>query len=91
MPRTKKSESESIASAEPNKRRTAAPKTTAVNHKHTIKKTLEPVAAPARTIGQEQIARLAYSYWESRGSQGGSPQEDWFQAEQELRSREIPD
>ncbi len=91
MPRTKKSESETIASAESTKKRTAAPKPTAVNHKHTIKKTLTPVAAPARIIGQEEIALLAYSYWEARGSQGGSPQEDWFQAEQELKSRQIAD
>jgi len=33
----------------------------------------------------EDIAALAYSYWEARGFQGGSPEEDWFRAEQELR------
>jgi hypothetical protein len=37
-----------------------------------------------------EIARLAYSYWEARGCQGGSPWEDWFRAEQELiRRREL--
>jgi len=35
----------------------------------------------------EDIAALAYSYWEGRGSQGGSPEDDWFRAEQELRAR----
>ncbi len=35
----------------------------------------------------EETAQLAYSFWEARGRQGGSPQEDWFRAEQELRSR----
>jgi hypothetical protein len=35
---------------------------------------------------REDIAALAYSYWEARGFQGGSPQEDWLRAEQELRS-----
>jgi len=35
----------------------------------------------------EEIARLAYSYWEARGRQGGSAEEDWFRAEQELRAR----
>ncbi len=35
----------------------------------------------------EEIARLAYSYWESRGCQGGCPEEDWTRAEQELRAR----
>jgi hypothetical protein len=33
---------------------------------------------------QEQIACLAYSYWEARGCQGGSPEEDWLRAEREL-------
>ena len=33
----------------------------------------------------EEIAALAYSYWEARDFQGGSPEEDWLRAEQELR------
>jgi hypothetical protein len=36
---------------------------------------------------EEQISELAYSYWEARGGQGGSPWEDWFRAEQELKGR----
>jgi hypothetical protein len=40
-------------------------------------------AAPA----PEQIAHLAYFYWEARGYQGGSPEEDWLRAEQELRAQ----
>jgi hypothetical protein len=43
------------------------------------------------TIGYEpatdEIAQLAYLYWEARGCKGGSPEEDWLRAEQELRSR----
>jgi len=35
----------------------------------------------------EQIARLAYSYWEARGRQGGSPEEDWLRAEEALRNQ----
>jgi len=35
----------------------------------------------------EEIARLAYSFWEARGCLGGSPWEDWFRAERELRQR----
>ena len=35
----------------------------------------------------DEIAVLAYSYWEARGCQGGSPDEDWLRAERELRSR----
>jgi hypothetical protein len=43
--------------------------------------------APAPVAGGDEIARLAYSYWESRGFEGGSPEEDWLRAERELRSR----
>ncbi|MGA3098649.1 MAG: DUF2934 domain-containing protein [Bryobacteraceae bacterium] len=32
----------------------------------------------------QQIAALAYSYWEARGRQGGSPLEDWLRAENDL-------
>jgi len=38
-------------------------------------------------IDREEIARLAYSYWEARGGEGGSAEEDWLRAEQELRRR----
>jgi hypothetical protein len=44
-------------------------------------------SAPTAVIDQEAIAVLAYSYWEARGCQGGSPEEDWLRAEQELLSR----
>ncbi len=37
-------------------------------------------------ITNEAVARLAYSYWEARGYQGGSPEEDWLRAQQELRA-----
>jgi hypothetical protein len=48
----------------------------------------EPAAAPeTAAAAPEQIAHLAYSYWEARGYQGGSPEEDWLRAEQELRAQ----
>jgi hypothetical protein len=34
-----------------------------------------------------EVAHLAYAYWEARGGQGGSSEEDWRRAEQELRAR----
>ncbi|MFB3827722.1 MAG: DUF2934 domain-containing protein [Bryobacteraceae bacterium] len=43
-----------------------------------------PAIAP-REPSQEEIARLAYHYWESRGGQDGTPEEDWLRAEEELR------
>src|SRR4051794_19505242 len=36
---------------------------------------------------QDAVARLAYSYWEARGYQGGSPEADWLRAEQELSAK----
>lgn len=35
-------------------------------------------------VTSEEIARLAYALWESRGCQGGSPEEDWITAERQL-------
>jgi hypothetical protein len=36
---------------------------------------------------QQEIAALAYSLWEARGGVGGSPDEDWYSAEAEIRRR----
>jgi hypothetical protein len=48
---------------------------------------VEAVAvAAASEPAYEAVAALAYSYWEARGCQGGSPEEDWLRAEQELRA-----
>ena len=41
-------------------------------------------------LDPEMVAQLAYSYWEGRGYQGGSPEEDWLRAEQELYGRTAP-
>ena len=54
----------------------------------TTKKAVQPATAPSivtpKTPSRESIARLAYSYWEQRGYQGGSETEDWIRAESEL-------
>jgi hypothetical protein len=44
------------------------------------------IAEPATFTlpSSEEIARLAYSLWESRGYRGGSPEDDWFTAERML-------
>ena len=36
---------------------------------------------------KEEIAVLAYQFWLERGSPVGSPDEDWFRAEAEVRSQ----
>lgn len=38
---------------------------------------------------RDAIARLAYSYWEARGYQGGSQIEDWVRAEKEFAARQT--
>jgi Protein of unknown function (DUF2934) len=38
-------------------------------------------------FGHDEIAALAHELWEARGRPEGSPQEDWFQAAEELRAR----
>jgi len=45
--------------------------------------TVKAAYAPA----ESEIAALAYTYWAGRGCQGGSPEEDWLRAEQELRAK----
>ncbi len=48
------------------------------------------VAEPAGSNnhgGPEEVAKLAYSYWLARGCPEGSPEEDWFRAEQDLHQQ----
>jgi len=42
--------------------------------------------AAEKQLDREAIARLAYSYWAARGYTGGSAEEDWLRAENDLRS-----
>jgi hypothetical protein len=45
------------------------------------------IVEAAGQTGYEKIAKIAYGYWEARGFQPGSPEQDWLRAEQEyLRS-----
>lgn len=59
-------------------------------------KKLAGEASPAPAVSfdpvsaHEEIARLAYSYWEARGRKGGSAEEDWRRAENEYRRRRSP-
>src|ERR1700722_1281911 len=48
-----------------------------------------PAESPVTKPTFEEIAQLAYCYWEARGYQGGSPEQDWLGAEHELRSAVI--
>jgi hypothetical protein len=37
----------------------------------------------------EEIATLAYRLWNGRGCPAGSPDDDWFQAETELKNHKA--
>ena len=73
------------APAKPRAKRTAVP----VEPASTTAETVESDAPRAEAVplaqpSHEEIARLAYAYWEERGCQGGSADEDWVRAEQTL-------
>ncbi len=59
---------------------------------HAITRLAGAVGPSVRVEGcpdHDEVARLAYSYWEARGRQGGSPEEDWHRAEQALMTRQT--
>lgn len=62
-------------------RRTKAPAHEVSVPSSTLKTTEKSIGLSER----ERIALLAYSFWEARGRKGGSPEEDWFRAEKEIR------
>jgi hypothetical protein len=40
----------------------------------------------ANAIAEDAISKRAYQLWVGRGCPEGSPEQDWYQAESELRS-----
>ncbi len=70
-----------------------AKRTTTTKHSASKKMaTPAPAAVPQAALAQinrEEVAKLAYLYWEARGYQGGSPEGDWVRAERELSGREL--
>lgn len=45
----------------------------------------EVETASTGIIPHDEVASLAYKYWEERGRPNGTPDEDWFRAEQALK------
>jgi DUF2934 family protein len=97
MPRRKSVEAETApavaapnaAEPKPTVRKTASRANASAAHKHHPKTKVEavvetPVGQPVVNVSHDAIARLAYSYWEARGRQDGSSEQDWFRAESEL-------
>jgi len=85
----------SVPASKPVKRTTAASgKTTAKaasktpstpknsSHRHS-----KPSPAPAPSINYEEVARLAYKFWEERNYAHGFADEDWQRAEKVIRAR----
>jgi hypothetical protein len=48
---------------------------------------LEGYAAINQMDDAEEIRQLAYKFYEDRNGEEGSPDDDWFRAEQEVRRR----
>ena len=103
MTRKRTSENDLVVSATgataPARRKTAAARPRAKRAAEPVA-ALAPAAVEPETVApqapaladiyvptREEVAKLAYSYWESRGCQGGCPEEDWLRAESELRNR----
>ena len=91
MPNRKTAEVNAAAPAEQQTKvkRASATKSAVAVHKHKAKKVTEP-AVPASATQEvyspshDDIAQLAYSFWEARGYRDGAPEEDWLRAEREL-------
>jgi hypothetical protein len=55
-----------------------------------IAKAVDPIAESVASIpilAYEQIASLAYQYWQERGCPIGSSEEDWLRAEADLQKQ----
>jgi hypothetical protein len=48
-----------------------------------------PAAVPETRPMSEDIAALAYALWHERGCPYGSPEEDWFKAEEKLKHEQA--
>ena len=55
-------------------------------HQHTQ---AASISHGVQMFGHAEIASLAHELWQARGRPEGSPEEDWYQAAAQLRSR-IP-
>ena len=54
--------------------------------KHAKAKVMQADPLAPAPLDRDKVALVAYLRWEARGFQGGSPEEDWVAAEQELQT-----
>jgi len=63
----------------------STPRVKSATHKTDVPVAIVEIAeTPVVVNAHEQIAKIAYGYWEARGFQPGSPEEDWLRAEREF-------
>jgi len=89
MPSKRVSEKEIVVSSPAATRRKPANTTRAKRSAPMAAATAPATQSVQNGPTSEQIAGLAYSYWEARGFQGGSPEQDWLRAEQELAAKTV--
>jgi hypothetical protein len=46
-----------------------------------------PAPPDGHRPAHDQIAALAYQYWQARGCEHGAPEDDWLRAETELKKK----
>lgn len=63
----------------------STPRVKSVKHSKAAVAAVTVAAVPANR--HEEIAKIAYGYWEARSFQPGSPEQDWLRAEQEYLQR----
>lgn len=65
----------------------AAPKAAAKPRKTATKKAVASVNTNGSSVSHDQVAILAHRFFVERGHAHGFHEDDWFRAEQALRSR----
>jgi hypothetical protein len=69
------------------KKASAKPKAAVKPSKTAAQKTIGNGVVTQMTTSHEQVAQLAHRFWTERGQKPGSPEDDWFRAEQTLLQR----
>jgi hypothetical protein len=60
----------------------------AIERLHSVER--ETTESEKQIIKHHEIAVLAYAFWQQRGCPEGSPEQDWYEAEQRVRLVEQP-
>jgi hypothetical protein len=88
-------EKKSRASSASTSKKKPAVEAAAVTHRHKKQESAPPQESTVTLAAlvtpyepsHDEVAKLAYSYYEARGYQPGDPRTDWFRAVQELKAR----